>query len=259
MACSFDPQVTGTVVSIDKKFVYVDLGLKDNAVMPLGEASISGQKAEDVVSVGEAREFSVLRTAQGDNPAVLSIRALEAGLAWERAAQQMQQDVTIDATVVEIKRGGVMVEVAGLRGFLPISQIHPRNLQQADLTGVTLPVKYIDVDQDRSRLVVSNKKALADMEGATDVDSLKVGDVVTGTIQSVKTYGCFVELTGLAGLLHVSQISNERITNPEGLFTVGEEVKCMVLAVDKEKGRVSLSTKKLEPTAGDMIRNRQVS
>jgi len=250
-------KVNGRVVGIDKKFVYVDLGLKDNAVIPHAELSIAGDKPEDILAIGETREFQVIRPQRGDQQVVLSIKALEVGVAWERARQQMAADAIIDAKVLELNKGGVLIDAAGLRGFLPISQIHPR-YTQTDLIGQVLPVKYIDVDQDRQRLVFSNKKALAAVEGATDVDSLKVGDVVSGTVQSVKPYGCFVELNGLAGLLHVSQISNERVTSPEGLFTIGEQIKCMVLAVDKDKGRVSLSTKKLEPSAGDMLRDRKL-
>lgn len=251
-------KVIGSVVAIDKRYVYVDLGQKDNAVVPWSELSISGQvKPEDILALGDSREFMVIKASTGDQQAVLSIKAIEVGVAWERAIQQMQADVIVEAKITEITKGGVLAEVGGLRGFLPISQIHPR-FAQTDLTGQVLPVNYIDVDQTRQRLVLSNKKALASMEGATDMDSLKVGDVVSGTVQSVKAYGCFVELNGLAGLLHVSQISNERVNNPEGLFTIGEEIKCMVLAVDKEKGRVSLSTKKLEPSAGDMLRDRKL-
>merc|ERR1711964_47227 len=88
--------------------------------------------------------------------------------------------------------------------------------------------------------------------------ALKVGDVVNGYIQNVTGFGAFVDLNGIAGLLHISQISNDRIHNTEGIFQIGEPIKCMVLAVDKEKGRLSLTTKKLEPSPGDMLRNRSL-
>merc|ERR1719310_1847196 len=100
--------------------------------------------------------------------------------------------------------------------------------------------------------MVENEDSIATL------DDLKVGDVVSGHIQNVTGFGAFVDLNGLAGLLHISQISNDRINTTDAIFQIGEPIKCMVLAVDKEKGRLSLTTKKLEPTPGDMLRNREL-
>merc|ERR1711959_293761 len=109
----------------------------------------------------------------------------------------------------------------------------------------------------KNRCVCSNRKAMAESEDAiATLADLKVGDVVSGHIQNVTGFGAFVDLNGLAGLLHISQISNDRINTTEGLFQIGEPIKCMVMAVDRERSRLSLTTKKLEPSPGDMIRNR---
>jgi small subunit ribosomal protein S1 len=115
----------------------------------------------------------------------------------------------------------------------------------------------IDLDASKNRCVCSNRKALSnDNNAASILETLSVGDVVSGHIQNVTAFGAFVDFDGVAGLLHVSQISNDRIDDTEGIFQIGEPIKCMVLAIDNKKGRLSLTTKKLEPSPGDMLRNR---
>lgn len=123
--------------------------------------------------------------------------------------------------------------------------------------GKVISIKLIDVDESKNRCVCSNRKAMIDDEStASKLASLRVGDIVSGHIQNVTGFGAFVDLSGVNGLLHVSQISNDRINTTEGIFQIGEPIKCMILAIDREKGRISLTTKKLEPSPGDMLRNR---
>lgn len=246
----------GTIVSMDKKNVYVDMGLKDFALLPRDEVSISGKRAEELLNVGDSRELLVLKPSEKGFQYIVSIKALEMEVAWERARQQLQVDAILDASVTEATKGGYRVEVLGLKPFLPVSQIHPQYLVD-ELIGKRIPIKLIDVDASNNRCVCSNRKAIAEDENAmATLSELKVGDVVSGYIQNVTTFGAFVDLNSLAGLLHVSQISNDRITTTDGIFHIGEPIKCMVLAVDKDKGRLSLTTKKLEPSPGDMLRNR---
>jgi small subunit ribosomal protein S1 len=249
-------RVVGTVVSMDKKFVYVDMGLKDYALLPREEVSLAGEHAEAVLSVGESREFLVIRACDSEVQLVLSLKALEMELAWERARQQLKANATLEVTVVGATKGGYRVDMGGLKSFLPASQTHPQYLV-GELIGTVIPIKLVDVDENRNRCVCSNRRAMAENENViSTLTELKVGDVVQGYVQNVTAFGAFVDLNGMAGLLHISQISNERINNTEGIFQIGEPIKCMVLAVDKEKARLSLTTKKLEPTPGDMLRNR---
>jgi small subunit ribosomal protein S1 len=150
--------------------------------------------------------------------------------------------------------------------FLVVKDKRPLSLSTAktkylidDIIGKKIPVKLIDVDKNKNRCVCSNRKALAENEDAASVlAELKVGDLVHGFIQNVTAFGAFVDLNGVAGLLHVSQISNDRVNTTEGIFRIGEPIKCMVLAVDKDKGRLSLTTKKIEPSPGAMLRNRKL-
>jgi len=234
----------GTVVSMDNKFVYVDMGLKDYALLPRDEVSVSKKSAEDVLTVGESKEFLVIRSNNREVQLTLSLKAIEIELGWERAREQLNTGATLDVTVVEAVKGGYRVDMGSQISFLPISQISPKYLI-GELVGKTIPVKLIDLDESKNRCVCSNRKAIAEDECATStLAELKVGDVVKGYVQNITTFGVFIDLNGVVGLLHVSQISNDRISSVEGIFLIGEPIKCMVLAVDKEKGRLSLTTKK---------------
>merc|ERR1712113_634818 len=145
----------------------------------------------------------------------------------------------------------------GLISFLPISQIHPKYLA-SELIDKSIPVKLVDVET-KNRCICSNRKAIADDESTgSTLSDLKVGTIVQGYLQNVTAYGAFIDLNGVIGLLHVSQISNERVGSMEGIFQIGEMIKCMVLALDTDKGRLSVTTKKLEPSPGDMLRNRKL-
>jgi len=251
-------KVVGKVVSMDNKSVYIDLGLKDYALLPRNEVSIKKERAEDLLLLGESYEFLVTRASKREVQLILSLKALEISKAWELARVQLNSEATVDVSVVEAIKGGYRVDMGGHMSFLPISQVHPRYLI-GELIGKNIPVKLVDVDESKNRCVCSNRKALAEGENVTStLANLKVGDVVQGYIQNLTAFGAFVDLNGVIGLLHVSQISNDRVSSIEGVFHIGELIKCMVLAVDKEKGRLSLTTKKLEPSPGDMLRNREL-
>jgi small subunit ribosomal protein S1 len=251
-------KVVGKVVSMDNKFVYIDLGLKDYALLPRNEVSIKKERAEDLLLTDESYEFLVTRASKREVQLILSLKALEISKAWEQARIQLNSDVTVDVSVVEAIKGGYRVDMGGHTSFLPISQVHPRYLI-GELIGKNIPVKLVDVDESKNRCVCSNRKALVEGGNVTStLANLKVGDVVQGYIQNLTAFGAFVDLDGVIGLLHVSQISNDRVSSIEGVFHIGELIKCMVLAVDKEKGRLSLTTKKLEPSPGDMLRNREL-
>ncbi|KAJ6726580.1 30S RIBOSOMAL PROTEIN S1 CHLOROPLASTIC [Salix purpurea] len=151
--------------------------------------------------------------------------------------------------VVGGNKGGLVAVVEGLRGFVPFSQISSKSTAE-ELLDKELPLKFVDVDEEQSRLILSNRKAMADSQA-----QLGIGSVVTGTVQSLKPYGAFIDIGGINGLLHVSQISHDRVSDIATVLQPGDTLKVMILSHDRERGRVSLSTKKLEPTPGDMIRN----
>lgn len=249
-------KVFGTAVSSDKKNIYVDVGLKDLAILPIKETKLSPENSK--YFVGESLELMVLETSRRNIQTILSLNALEIDTNWERAHQQLLTDFILDVRVIEAIKGGYRVDTGGLQSFLPISQIHPEYLVQ-ELIGKTIPVKLIDVMKNKNRCVCSNRKAiLEDKDILSTLAELKVGNVVSGYVQNITPFGAFIDLNGIAGLLHISQISNDRIGTTEGVFQIGEPIKCMVLAVDTQRKRLSLTTKKLEPSPGDMLRNRSL-
>jgi small subunit ribosomal protein S1 len=173
--------------------------------------------------------------------------------AWERVRQLQAEDATVRSGVFATNRGGALVRIEGLRGFIPGSHISTRKPKE-ELVGEELPLKFLEVDEERNRLVLSHRRALVERK----MNRLEVGEVVIGTVRGIKPYGAFIDIGGVSGLLHISEISHEHIDTPHSVFNVNDEVKVMIIDLDAERGRISLSTKQLEPEPGDMIKNRDL-
>lgn len=237
---------------VDQKGAYVDVGGKSTAFCPTSELSISNvSRATEVVGPDTVREFAVIR-GEGSGELTLSLKRLELNVAWARLRQIMEEDASVKATVSGVNRGGLLVDVENIRGFCPGSQLARRVVTFDELLGKEMEFKVTEVDEEKGRLMLSNKRAAS----AEATNGFKIGDVITGSIMSVKPYGAFVDLGGGAsGLLHISQISHDRILNVEKVLAEGDKIKVMILSQDKERGRVALCTKKLEPTPGDMLRD----
>uniref|UniRef100_A0A0A0L5E7 S1 motif domain-containing protein n=1 Tax=Cucumis sativus TaxID=3659 RepID=A0A0A0L5E7_CUCSA len=240
-------KVKGTVFCTDNNGALVDITAKSSAYLPLQEACIHRIKHVEEAGVfpGLREEFVIIGENESDDSLILSLRSIQYDLAWERCRQLQAEDVVVKGKVVDANKGGVVAVVEGLRGFVPFSQISTVMLIFHFLPP-QLSIGYIE----QSRLVLSNRKAMADSQA-----QLGIGSVVTGTVQSLKPYGAFIDIGGINGLLHVSQISHDRISDIATVLQPGDSLKVMILSHDRERGRVSLSTKKLEPTPGDMIRN----
>lgn len=229
----------------------MDVGGKSAAFCPTSELSLQPvSKAEALVSPGTVREFYVIR-GEGFGELTLSIRQLEVEVIWEKLKEMMAEEATITAPVVAVNRGGILVDVNSIRAFCPGSQLSRRVPNFEQLIGTEMEFKIIEADQEKNRLMLSNKRAVTSDAAA----SYNVGDVVKGVVMSVKPYGAFIDLGGMSGLLHISQISHDRVMDVEKVLSVGDEIKVMVLSQDQKRGRVGLCTKKLEPTPGDMLRD----
>jgi len=250
-------KVKGVVVSVEgNKGVHVDIGGKTSAWLPSQEVALTKiDKLTNYLAPGEEREFVIVKDDRR-NPLgamTLSLKSILMEQAWNNLRQKQADDEIVDAEVVGANRGGLMVVVEGVAGFIPSSQLVQMGTPQdrEAMTGQVIQAKFLEVDEERERLVLSNRAAVA----AESQEDFKVGDVVVGTVQAVKQYGAFVQIGSLSGLLHISQISHERLTAVENVLAPGDQLKVMILATDRERGRLSLSTKKLEPTPGDMLRN----
>jgi small subunit ribosomal protein S1 len=206
---------------------------------------------DEVLQSNETREFFILTDENEDGQLTLSIRRIEYMRAWERVRQLQAEDATVRSLVFATNRGGALVRIEGLRGFIPGSHISTRKPKE-DLVGEELPLKFLEVDEDRNRLVLSHRRALVERK----MNRLEVGEVVIGSVRGIKPYGAFIDIGGVSGLLHISEISHDHIDTPHSVFNVNDEVKVMIIDLDAERGRISLSTKQLEPEPGDMINNR---
>jgi small subunit ribosomal protein S1 len=241
--------VRGKVFQCDKDGAYVDIKGKSPAFLPFGEASLQPIKdLSEAVSLNEEREFLVIRDANDEGQVTVSIRQMELKLVWDELSELQKDSQSIEVRVTGTNRGGVTVDVKGLRGFIPRSHLIEReNLDR--LVGQVFNATILEADRDRERVVVSQRLAAQ----ATRANSLTAGAVVEGRVVSLKPYGVFVDLGGATGLLHIKQISQRRVESIEALFRMSQTIKVAIAEIDEWKGRISLSTKVLESYPGEIL------
>ena len=231
----------------------VDIGAKATAFLPQQEAALiqeQGDDMEDLVELDKELEFQIISDEDENGQLIVSIRRIQYKAAWEKVNALQAEDAVMEATVVAVNRGGAICLVEGLRAFLPGSHLTGQ-LPTEDLVGQKIPLKFLEVNQEGNKLVVSNRKAVVEQQMA----DLSRGDLVSGLVKALKPYGAFVEVGGMSGLLHISQISYDRIDDLEKVLQPGMQVKCMIIDHDKVNGRIALSTKTLEPEPGDMLKD----
>jgi small subunit ribosomal protein S1 len=245
--------VKGTVVQYDNGGCIVDIGAKASAFLPTGESSLiqeQGDTIESLVELDKELEFQIISDEDENGQLLVSIRRIQYKQAWETVVAQQAEDDVFDAKVIAVNRGGAICLVEGLRAFLPGSHLTGQ-LPTEELIGQTLPLKFLEVNQEDNKLVVSNRRAVVEQQ----MSDLSRGDIINGLVKALKPYGAFVEVGGMSGLLHISQISYDRIEDLEKVLQPGMAVKCMIIDHDKVNGRIALSTKTLEPEPGDMLRD----
>ena len=246
--------VEGIAVEYTNGGCLVDIGAKASAFLPDQEAGLDQEKEiHESVPLETTMEFQIISDEDENGQLLVSIKRIEYKKAWEKVLALSEADEPIEAPVVAVNRGGAICLVEGLRAFLPGSHLSGR-IPDEDLIGETLPLKFLEVNQETGKLVVSNRKAVVEQQ----MSDLSRGDLVKGMIKALKPYGAFVEVGGMSGLLHISQISYDRIDDLEKVFKPGMQVKCMIIDHDKVNGRIALSTKTLEPEPGDMLKDPQM-
>lgn len=248
--------VKGSCIEYGNGGCIVDIGAKASAFLPEAEAALiqpDGAEIDQLVDLNSEMEFQIISEEDENGQLLVSVRRIQYRAAWEKVLELQEQDAVMEAEVVAVNRGGAICLVEGLRAFLPGSHLAGQ-LPTDDLVGQTLQLKFLEVNQENNKLVVSNRKAVVEQQMA----DLSRGDLVTGIVKALKPYGAFVEVGGMSGLLHISQISYDRIEDLEKVLQPGMQVKCMIIDHDKVNGRIALSTKTLEPNSGDMIRDPQM-
>jgi small subunit ribosomal protein S1 len=239
--------VTGTVVKIDRDEVLLDIGFKSEGVIPSRELSIRNDvNPADVVSLGEQIEALVLQKEDKEGRLVLSKKRAQYEKAWANIEQLKSRDEVVTGTVIEVVKGGLIVDI-GLRGFLPASLVELRRVRELQpYIGKTVEAKIIELDRNRNSVVLSRRAWLEETQKEQRGDflsNLKPGERRHGVISSVVNFGAFVDLGGMDGLIHVSELSWKHIDHPSQVVAVGDEVDVEVLDVDYAKERISLSLK----------------
>jgi small subunit ribosomal protein S1 len=241
---------TGTVLTLRKHEVLIDLGPQGVGYVPRREVGFSRALKE-----GDEVTASVVDTELDNGYSLLSLRKAAKDRGWEEVAAKLESGEVIEVAPYDANRGGLLVEYEGVRGFLPVSQLsaehYPRVgssdkdeiLQRLNsLIGQTLKVRILDSDRKANKLIFSEKEAIKD--GLADrLSSLKVSDTVKGVVTGVVDYGAFVNVEGIEGLVHISEISWERVNNPSDYLKVGQTIEAKIISIDKD--RLSLSIKQL--------------
>jgi len=240
--------VKGIVCGYDSQGVMVDIGAKTIAIVPEREAVEKGEDVEKKFEKGKEYEFLIIREEDEDGKFLLSRKKVDFAYAWKELEKAKEADETILGTIVGIVKGGVLVEISGVRGFVPSSQLRVKETELE--VGGKIELKILTLDAQQSNFILSNKKVYDDtvVEARKNVFSqIEPGQVVKGDVVRITDFGAFIDLGGIDGLLPLSQLSWRWIDHPTDILHVGDKIDVEVIAVDHDKQRVSLSLKNLEP------------
>ncbi|WP_407311037.1 bifunctional 4-hydroxy-3-methylbut-2-enyl diphosphate reductase/30S ribosomal protein S1 [Desulfosporosinus sp. SB140] len=248
-------QVTGKVVKITNDEIFVDIGWKSEGVIPLTELRVARQtRPEDVVAIGDEITAVVIRVENSEGHTVLSKRKADEAGAQDRLKHLAESKEEIQAQVIEVVKGGLVVDV-GMRGFVPASQIQLGYVEDLNqFLGQTLRLRMIEFDPGKRKVILSQKSILEEEKAVKRkhlLETLKEGDVVTGVVRRMADFGVFVDIDGLDGLLHISDMAYSRIKHPSELLKLGDEVEVQVLKLDQETGKLSLGLKQLKESPWD--------
>ena len=242
--------VTGKVVRIDKDEVLVDIGYKSEGVIPQNELSIrrSIDPAEEV-QLDEEVDALVLTKEDQDGRLILSKKRARFERAWRRIEAAAESGEPVEGTVIEVVKGGLIIDL-GVRGFLPASLVDIRRVQNLDeFLGQKIECKVIELNRSRNNVVLSRRAVLEEerKEARQQIlDRLQRGEVVTGTISNIVDFGAFVDLDGIDGLIHISELSWGHVNHPSEVLSIGEEVTVKVLDIDRDRQRISLGLKQTQ-------------
>jgi small subunit ribosomal protein S1 len=239
--------VEGTVVKVDKDEVLLDIGFKSEGVIPARELSIRHDvDPHEIVSLGDRIEALVLQKEDKEGRLVLSKKRAQYERAWGTIESVKERNGVVSGPVIEVVKGGLILDI-GLRGFLPASLVELRRVRDlAPYVGQRLEAKIIELDKNRNNVVLSRRAWLEESQKEKRdefLTNLKPGEVRRGVVSSVVNFGAFVDLGGMDGLIHVSELSWKHVDHPSSVVQVGDEVEVRVLDVDLERERISLSLK----------------
>ena len=249
---------TGMIASIASSQILVSIGAKSEGVISGRELDQLSEEERKTLVVGAEIPVYVINPEDENGNVVLSFRRAQEQISWENVEKMLEGDSVYDSKIVGFNKGGLIVMVGGLRGFLPSSQINAIRRSQSTgdtpeqrwqkMVGEPITVRIIEVDRERRRLILSERSVSSESRQSIKervIDELEVGKVYTGRVTSLSDFGAFVNVNGADGLVHLSELSWDRVQHPRELLEVGQEVKVKVINIDKEKKRIGLSMRAL--------------
>ena len=242
--------VKATVTKVEDKQALVDVGYKYDGLIPISELSpLHVEKVSDVVAVGDTFEVKVIKLNDEKEELVVSKKAVAMESSWADLEQKMQAGTIIEATVKEVVKGGLVVDV-GVRGFIPASMVERHFVEDfSDYKGKSLTLKVVEMDKEKNKVILSHKAVLEDEAKAQKqsiLDQIQVGQVLEGTVQRMTDFGVFVDIGGVDGLVHVSELAWNRVEKPSDVVKEGDKVQVKVLKIDRENERIGLSIKETQ-------------
>jgi small subunit ribosomal protein S1 len=242
--------VKATVTKVEEKQALVDVGYKYDGLIPISELSVLHvEKVSDVVAVGDTFEVKVIKLNDEKEELVVSKKAVAMEAAWADLEQKMESGEVIHATVKEVVKGGLVVDV-GVRGFIPASMVERHFVEDfSDYKGKELSLKVVEMDKEKNKVILSHKAVLEDeakVKKQEILNSIQPGQILEGTVQRMTDFGVFVDIGGVDGLVHVSELAWNRVDKPSDVVKEGDKVQVKVLKVDRENERIGLSIKETQ-------------
>lgn len=243
-------KVSGQVTKVEEKQVIISItNSKLDGIIPISElSSLHIEKASDAVNEGDQLELEVLKVEE--DALILSKRKVDAENAWQELEQKFESGEVFDAEIKDVVKGGLVVDL-GVRGFVPASLVEAHFVEDfSDYKGKTMAFKIVELDKEKNRLILSHRAVIELEKGKQKkniLDSLASGQVLSGTVQRITDFGAFVDIGGIDGLVHISQLSHEHVVKPTDVVQEGQPVQVKVLSVDRDNERISLSIKETLP------------
>jgi len=251
-------RIEATVIQVERDKVFVDLGTKAEGVVPLSELSEENlQTAEGLFQVGDKISVIVVKPEGHEGNPIVSKKRADFEEVWDRIEAAFKSEEALNATVLDRVKGGLVVDV-GVRGFVPATHVGSGKLRNIEkFVGQILQLKVIEIDRERKKVVLSNRQAEEERKAHAKEEiftNVKPGDVLEGTVRRLADYGAFIDLGGVDGLLHISEMSWARISHPKEMFKEGQKIKVMVLRLDPAAGKISLGHRQVLPDPWNLIR-----
>jgi len=267
--------IEGVVVSISHGEILLDVGAKSEGIIS-GSELVDSDNTHKSVKLGDKLFAKVIQLENSQGYIVLSIKKAESERKWKDASDALDDGSVLEATVVEYNKGGLLVDCLGIRGFIPLSHLDRVHFSQdlskfasgseaelkealKPLSGKIIKVKVIELDKEKNRFVLSEKDALStysDEARQKRLEDIKDGDTVSGIVTGIMPFGVFVDLDGVEGLVHISEIAWEKVGHPNQYFAVGQTIEVMVLGIDEKTKKLALSVKRLTPNPWETVEDK---